>query len=1024
MNTVIDWKTEFDICAVIVMLAFIAVYYSRKRFPSLTGKLFAFMIWDLLVCSVIEYAEAVLEHKYMIAPEWLLVVMQSIYMVMIAVLCFVFSIYVFLVARKGQYTNKVWYWYVGYLPGLLLLLLVITSPFTKLVFYFENGLSVDGPLRDLYYGIILLYLIFACGAVFVFRKNILKRDRVTLYLFVFLVILGMAYEFMYPGGLIINFLASIALILLYLLQQGGQDRIDTGTKIYNRSALLMYCTDIVNVKEKFSLVSLMPNEIFEVINGRGTFYADAVIRQFVDRLRVHFGTKDTYTLGGGRFVVIYHGNVEPDRIESEIKKLYETPFKIREEQLNISPTGCILTFPGDFESADEAVRLCEHGLDIAHQGNTKRFVTMRNFDEVRDSIVAGLKKEQLKLEEQKADAERAKEAAEAADKAKSTFLAHMSHEIRTPLTTIIGMTEILLRAQLSDYVRDNIESIYTAGHSLLQIINDILDFSKIEAGKFEIIEEPYNTATTMDAVVNVLKVRCESKPVDIVVNIDESMPSVLIGDETRVRQVLYNIISNAAKYTDKGRITFSVQWDKETQELTMRVSDTGRGIRKEDMERLFESFRRIDEHINRNIEGTGLGLSITKRIVELMGGHLEVSSVFGEGSTFGVVLKQGVEDATPISESHNNGTAQRLSVADMQYFTAPEARVLVVDDNAFNRKIAQELIVPHRILIDTAGSGIECIEKVKSNSYDMIFLDHMMPGMDGIETLKRLNEDEAFAAKKIPVIAFTANAVSGMKETFRNAGFSDFLSKPINVAQLESMLVNFLPSGLLKFVSKEEFDRQSGNKGDSSDFSFEGISIPYTDIEKGLENMGRNTIRYIKLLKVILADRDRMRAELAVAYDRRDFENYTIYIHALKSNMASIGAAETSELAKQLENAGRSGDEVLVDRLHMVFLKQYGEICDGIAKACQAFDEYALKPAGNREALTALRENLPDYSDCLTCIRMLIDECEYDTAMKLSSLFVQLAGEDTEKESFREISDKLEMYDYDGATAIIDKKVK
>ena len=397
----------------------------------------------------------------------------------------------------------------------------------------------------------------------------------------------------------------------------------------------------------------------------------------------------------------------------------------------------------------------------------------------------------------------AAEVANQANEAKSLFLSTMSHDIRTPMNAIIGMNEMILRDSNDKDILMYAESIRTAGNTLLGIINDILDFSKIETGKMNIIEVDYNFVSLLNDLVNMVQRKAEDKGLKFELQVDKNIPSMMHGDEIRIKQVITNILSNAVKYTKKGSILFSISYskcenDKDSVILHVSVKDTGIGIKKEDLNKLFVAFERIDELKNRNIEGTGLGMAIAQNFLKMMGSTVQVESVYGEGSNFYFDLKQKVIKWEPVGEfesayKHFVGEREAYTVS----FVAPRARILVVDDSEVNLKVFVSLLKRTKMQIETADSGEAGIELFKKKYYDLIFLDHMMPEKDGIETLKEMKACADTPNQKTPVICLTANAISGMREMYIEAGFDDYLTKPIDTVKLENMLLEYLPENLI-----------------------------------------------------------------------------------------------------------------------------------------------------------------------------------------------------------------------------------
>ncbi len=400
--------------------------------------------------------------------------------------------------------------------------------------------------------------------------------------------------------------------------------------------------------------------------------------------------------------------------------------------------------------------------------------------------------EEMKLEEQKTAYERRvleleKDAANASNKAKSDFLANMSHEIRTPMNAIIGMDEMILRESVSDKVKKYALDIQSAGKTLLSIINDILDLSKIESGKMELIPVEYGFSSVMNDVVNMTRNKAHEKGLEFKLNVSESIPSKLLGDEIRIRQIMLNLINNAIKYTHEGSVTIDVDYEDDPQMLKVRVSDTGIGIKEEDIGKLFGSFQRLEEDKNRNIEGTGLGLNITMRLVKMMDGTIDVDSKYGEGTTFTAKMKQTIVDRTPVGDFARNLLAMQEKTKEYRpALIAPDARILVVDDNEMNLEVIVGLLKETRINVSTAESGQECIDILKERSFDLVFLDQMMPGMSGVKTLEKIKQQHL--ADNTPVIALTADAIVGARDNYIKEGFSDYLSKPVMYDALEAVI--------------------------------------------------------------------------------------------------------------------------------------------------------------------------------------------------------------------------------------------
>ena len=536
-------------------------------------------------------------------------------------------------------------------------------------------------------------------------------------------------------------------------------------------------------------------------------------------------------------------------------------------------------------------------------------------------------------EKAKEEAEKAKEIAQQANRAKSDFLANMSHEIRTPINAVLGMDEMILRESNNPQIREYASDIKQAGSMLLSLINDILDFSKIESGKMDIIQVDYDLGILLGDTIDMIRSRAEEKKLQLELKIESNTPVHLHGDEVRLRQIITNILTNAVKYTPEGKVTLTVSGKKVSEEavqLYISVKDTGIGIKEEDMGRLFDSFQRVDESRNRNIEGTGLGLSITMRLLNLMGSRLEVKSTYGEGSDFYFYLEQKQLDDEVIGDDvlkYYENEKGKNSISTEQFY-APDAKILVVDDNEMNIKVFLGLLKNHGMQIDTAMSGKECLALIEKNAYHIIFMDHQMPEMDGVETLRRIRELKTNRSKDAVIIILTANAVSGAREMFLQEGFRDYLSKPIIAVQLEKMIQKYLPEEL---VLKNDLEKN--DLGKKEEISVESVGdVEETQSENSLVDwkMGKAFCMddeefYREMLQTFLDSPSAM--ELRRYYEEADFENYRIKIHAIKSNLANIGAMTASDMAKQLELALKNDNNVsYVQAHHEEFMAVYENV--------------------------------------------------------------------------------------------------
>jgi signal transduction histidine kinase/CheY-like chemotaxis protein len=571
---------------------------------------------------------------------------------------------------------------------------------------------------------------------------------------------------------------------------------------------------------------------------------------------------------------------------------------------------------------------------------------------------------------------------EIANRSKSDFLARMSHEIRTPMNAIIGFSKLALREELPPLTRMYCENITGSANGLLGIINDILDFSKIESGKMEITTAEYSFASLMNDVISIIRVWLADSHVKFLTDIEESIPGRLIGDEVRTRQILLNILSNAVKYTRKGKITFTMRAESGENgavRLIAEVADTGSGIREEDMDKLFGDFTKLDIRKNMGIEGTGLGLAITQSLCRAMGGEVTVRSVYGAGSTFTAVIPQRSEDLTPFSMVFDTES----NSSDSIQFTAPSARILIVDDIATNLKVAEGLLAPYQARIDTALSGAEAVESVRETEYDLVMMDHMMPEMDGIETAAAIRAIGGERFTNLPIIALTANAVSGMKEMFLKNGFQDYLAKPIEISKLNELMAKWIPNGKQKNIVPAEIREEK-----SPEFIIEGV-----DTARGFVMTGGSAERYQKVLALYCEDVGKRLELLRKAHGENSLETVAAQLHALKSASASIGAAGLSSEAVKLEDAARNGDAAFVWGNLDGFCERISLLAGHIRTALSSETE----PAGGhtvisgKTALFRLKDALE--KEAVGAADSLIEELlEHETGAKIKEALTRIAN--------------------------------
>ena len=539
-----------------------------------------------------------------------------------------------------------------------------------------------------------------------------------------------------------------------------------------------------------------------------------------------------------------------------------------------------------------------------------------------------------------------REKAEAANRAKSDFLANMSHEIRTPMNAVVGMSELLIEESRGRKMYDYAYNIKSAALNLLSIINDILDLSKVEAGKMELVEDHYYVQVMIKDTINLVQVAAEQKGLQMKVDMSGDIPYQLFGDEGRIRQVLINIINNAIKFTKEGLVSMSVSSsyiDDEYINLNFVIEDTGIGIRQEDMGTIFEAFQQLDMKKNRKSEGTGLGLPITKKLVDLMQGDIQVESEYGKGTKFTIRIKQKVVDKRTVQEVPM--TRGEIENKKGKMFVCKEYKVLVVDDNLINRKVATAMLASYAFQIHEANSGSMAIELVKKHDYDMIFMDHMMPEMDGVEATRIIRTECGEKAKKTIIIALTANAIQGAREMYLENGFKDFLSKPFERTQMHELLERWIPKEKREYVEEVKVKHKEMRKKASKDVKHgkkaEEVE-PENELAKCLMNgvnvwetvncLDGGLDRYLELLQEFLEDGITKKERIYHLAQKKDYDTYLIEVSTLNLAAMNIGAEDLSKEAKEHEEAIKEGSYEFVDCKYAQLIMNYERILTEIER--------------------------------------------------------------------------------------------
>ena len=608
-----------------------------------------------------------------------------------------------------------------------------------------------------------------------------------------------------------------------------------------------------------------------------------------------------------------------------------------------------------------------------------------------------------KLQDANSSLSQLAERADAANQAKTDFLAKMSHEIRTPINAVIGMNEMILRESTEPEIHKYAFDIKSSANTLLSLINEILDSSKIESGKLEIIPVAYDTSSLFHDVHNMINLRAEKKRLKLVFDIDKNMPSGLYGDDIRIRQIVVNLMTNAVKYTHEGTVTLIAKSEIKGNKavLAVKVTDTGIGIKEEDIHKLFGKFERIEESRNRNIEGTGLGMNITQQLLKLMGSELVVKSEYGKGSEFSFSIEQGITNFEPLGDFN-----ERINQKANQYnytmnYVAPNAKILVVDDNEINRKVVRSLLKKSQIKVSEADSGIACLELLKQEKFDIVFLDYMMPVMDGVETLNNIRNQHL--CDDVPVIMLTANAIVGAKEQFMSAGFDDYLTKPIAPEKLDKMIVDYLPKELViegEYKAEKEEDEKDDTLPALDEFDFEYAIRILKDKE-----ILMTTLQDFKKMLGNLPDKLN---NLYMNIESAEMLNlYKIEVHALKSSAAMVGALLLSKLARLLERAAIEND---IDRIMVLQPILIDEMSKHRTRLLDLFPEMKDKlPINDKELILG-------YFDML---QMAISNDDYETADFVCEEIQKYSYPESVCRQVDELADKVNKLDSDAAIQLV-----
>ena len=588
----------------------------------------------------------------------------------------------------------------------------------------------------------------------------------------------------------------------------------------------------------------------------------------------------------------------------------------------------------------------------------------------------------------------------------------MSHEIRTPINTIMGMDEMILREDTSDVPKPYSMSVIGyaldirhASESLLDLINDLLDMSKIESGKMNLVEQEYDTAELLRSIISMIRVRSAQKDLTFAVDIDEKLPKRLYGDCGKIKQVCLNLLTNAVKYTDIGGLSLTVSV-KEIREkvcsLRISVRDSGIGVKQEDMDKLFTAYERLDEEKNSGIQGTGLGLDISRRFAQMMNGSLECTSVYGEGSEFIFNLEQVISDPTGIGV-FNERESQEARGPYVPQFIAPDAEVLVVDDNPMNLTVIKGLLKATKIYVTTAASGEECLEKIKHGDFNVVLLDHMMPGMDGIETMARIKEIKP----DLPVYALTANATAGGDEFYRSKGFNGYLAKPVDSLALEKAIMKHIPEDIMMKPAKDEAEHEPSDLPDDLKWVKD---IKDISVDDGIRCSG-GVITYINSLESFYDTIDSNADVINGAYKGDDINLYTIKVHALKTSARIIGANELSAFCEKMEEAGKNGDRDFIDENNEKLMSMYMDFKVKLSQIKKDDTE-------NNDKKTIPEDELRDAYNAL---KEVIPQMDYDSVEMIVNQVNEYKLPKADAKRFRELEKLMKKLDWDAMEELFAK---